>query len=168
MEKAHSLSEPGKPLKVEGLRVRPEWIDYNGHLNVAYYIKAFDLAVDCFFDDIGLTENYRMVSGRSIFSVESHVMWISELLANDPIAVEIQVLGFDEKRIHSFHRMYHAETGAISATAEWMQLSVDLTKRRAAPFEACILNGIEALADKHESLPHPPEVGRVLTLNRAR
>jgi len=38
--------------------VKPEWIDYNGHMNVAYYVLAFDHAIDDFYGRLGLGEAY--------------------------------------------------------------------------------------------------------------
>ncbi len=38
------MGEPA-PLELRQGRVRPEWLDYNGHMNVAYYVLAFDLWV---------------------------------------------------------------------------------------------------------------------------
>ena len=35
------------------MRVEPGWIDYNGHLNMAYYNVLFDRAVDEAFELLG-------------------------------------------------------------------------------------------------------------------
>ncbi|GAB5471573.1 MAG: thioesterase family protein [Rhodospirillales bacterium] len=149
-------------ISVEGLRVRPEWIDYNAHMNVAYYVLAFDLAVDEIFELIGLSRDYRARSGRSSFALESHVMWQRELHLDDPLRVTVQFLGFDGKRMHSIYHMYHAEAGFLAATSEWLQISVDMTARRSAPFEAPIAAKIQDLVARHRDLPKPPEVGRVM------
>lgn len=149
---------------VEGLRVQPEWIDYNQHMNVAYYVLAFDLAVDQVFDLFGLTQEYRTLSGRSSFALESHVTWQRELHLDDPLRITVQFLGYDGKRVHSIYHMYHAEEGFLAATSEWLQISVDMTARRSAPFEEPVASQIAALVDRHKSLPQPPEVGRVMAV----
>ncbi len=145
-----------------GLRVRPAWIDYNGHMNVAYYVLAFDLVVDEVFNVIGLTKDYREQSGRSTFAIESHVTWQRELHEGDPLRVTVQFLGYDGKRMHSVYHMYHADEGYLAATSEWLQISVDMNARRSAPFEASVGERIRALVERHSALPRPPVVGRVM------
>lgn len=145
---------------IGGLSVQPEWIDYNGHMNVAYYVLAFDLAVDEIFNLFGLTEAYRKASGHSSFALESHVTWQRELHLGDPLRVTAQFLGFDGKRVHTVYHMYHAEDGFLAATSEWLQISVDMAARRSAPFEPVVANKIAALVARHRDLPRPPEVGR--------
>ncbi|MBV8535373.1 MAG: thioesterase, partial [Alphaproteobacteria bacterium] len=77
-----------------------------------------------------------------------------------------QLLGFDEKRLHFFHRMYHAGTGMPSACLEIMGLNVELAARKAKPFPQEVRPRIEAVAAAHAALPWPPEAGRVIGLKR--
>ncbi len=149
---------------VTGLTVQPEWIDYNGHMNVAYYVLAFDLAVDELFNLFGLTERYRRESGHSSFALESHITWQRELHLGDPLRVTVQFLGFDGKRVHTIYHMYHAEAGFLAATSEWLQISVDMTARRSAPFEAEVAQKIEALTERHRGLARPPATGRIIAV----
>ncbi len=149
---------------ITGLTVQPAWIDYNGHMNVAYYVLAFDLAVDEVFNLFGLTEAYRSTNGRSSFALESHVTWQRELHLGDPLRVTAQFLGFDGKRVHTIYHMYHAESGFLAATSEWLQISVDMTARRSAPFEPLLADKIASLVARHRDLPRPAEVGRAMAV----
>ncbi len=151
---------------IDGYSVQPEWIDYNGHMNVAYYVLAFDLAVDEVFNLIGLTERHRKESGRSSFAIESHITWQRELHLGDPLRVTAQFLGFDGKRVHSIYHMYNAESGFLAATSEWLQISIDMSTRRSAPFEPVVAERIAALVSRHRDLPRPLEVGRTLAVKR--
>ena len=74
--------------------------------------------------------------------------------------VTAQILAFDEKRIHQFQRLYHAEELYVAATAEWMNLHMDLTTRRVAPWPANILDGIRRFAATQGDWPYPREAGR--------
>src|SRR5512147_3221105 len=103
------------PLDLHREPVRPEWIDYNGHMNVAYYVLAFDHATDTFFDFLGLDEAYRTRTGASLFALESHIVYKAELKEGEPLRVTTQLLDCDDKRLHFFHAMYHGGTGAFSA-----------------------------------------------------
>ena len=150
------------PLDLFRERVQPEWIDYNGHMNVAYYVLAFDHATDAFFDFIGLDEDYRTTTGNSTFAVEAHVTYQREVAEGDELRFTTQLLGFDEKRIHFFHNMYHADEGFLAATAEWLSLHIDMGRRRVAPIPTAIAARLAEIHESHESLHVPAEVGRVI------
>ena len=144
--------------------VRPEWIDYNGHLNVGYYVLAFDFATDEFLYWLGLDAEHRERQGISTFALETHVTYQREVREGDPLRFTTQLLDYDAKRIHYFHRMLHGSEGFVAATSECMSLHVSRETRRAAPMHADVLARIEAVAVAHRALPTPPEVGRVMGL----
>lgn len=148
--------------------VRPEWIDYNGHMNVAYYVLAFDQATDTFFDFLGVGEAYRKATGFSFFALEQHVTYQGEVKLGDPLRISTQLLGHDAKRIQFFHRMYHAGTGRLAATIEDLGLHVDLTTRKAVAFPADIQARLAAVAAAHAVLPRPAEAGRGIVLGPRR
>ena len=150
------------PLCLYTSMVPPEWIDYNGHMNVAYYVLAFDHATDAFTDSLGMGQDYRDQQQCSAFVVETHVNYQRELIAGDPIRITTQLLGFDSKRIHCFHRLYHASKGFLSATTELMLIHVDLAERHSAPMALPVLDRLSALMAAHIQLSRPPQSGRVM------
>jgi len=149
-------------IKINAGQVLPEWIDINGHMNVAYYVLAFDLAVDALWREFGITDEHIHANHSSTFAVESHVMYRRELKDGDPYIVTAQILAYDKKRIHQFQRMYHAQEGFLAATAEWMNLHVDLRTRRVAPWPDQILEGISRVALSQNEWPYPSDAGRVM------
>jgi len=155
---------PAAPLSLFTGRVLPEWIDYNGHMNVAYYVLAFDQASDRLFDHFDLGERYRRTTGHSLFVLEAHVTYERELRLDDPVAVTSQLIGADAKRVHFFHRMMHGESGYLAATIELMALHVDLRGPRAAPLPPAAAEAIQRVLEEHRQLPPPPELGRRIGL----
>ena len=145
-------------------RVLPEWIDVNKHMNVAYYVLAFDYAVDELWSRFGITEDHIREMNSSTFAVESHVTYRREMTLDDPYVVTAQILAFDEKRIHQFQRMYHAEDHYLAATAEWMNLHVDLNTRRVAPWPAMILEDIRKVAETQGEWDWPKDAGRQIRI----
>jgi len=141
-------------------RVLPEWIDINDHMNVAYYILAFDQGVDSLWNDFGITEEHVREMRSSTFAVEAHITYKRELNLDDPFLVTAQILAFDEKRIHQFQRLYNAEDRYLAATSEWMTLHVDLETRRVAPWPPQILADISRVANAQGDWPYPREAGR--------
>ena len=151
-------------IEVSQGRVVEEWIDVNNHMNVAYYLLAFDLAVDKLWDRFGIDSSYIRTADCSTFAVESHVTYQRELKLHDAYRITTDVLAFDEKRIHHFMRMYHAEQGHIAATAEWMNLHIDLSRRRVAPWPESILANIHRFAEQQGKRPYPKEAGRQMRI----
>jgi acyl-CoA thioester hydrolase len=155
------------PFVAEGITVKPEWIDYNGHMNVAYYVIAFDAALDGCFTALGLGMS-SLDEGRSVFTAEKHLTYQRELREGDGLRITSQLLGFDAKRVHIFQTMYHADEGYLAATDEWMFLYIDMTDRRTTPMPDHILQRLARVSAAHEMLPRPPQVGRGIGLANRR
>ena len=152
------------PLTLHREVVRPEWIDYNGHMNVAYYLLAFDHACDAFLDYVGMDGAFRRRTGGSTFAVDCHLTYQREVTAGDPLRFESRLLAFDGKRIHHFHRMYHEEEGFLSATCEWLSLYVDMATRRVTAIPAEVTARLAETLKSHEGLEWPPEAGQGISL----
>lgn len=152
------------PLVLHREVVRPEWIDYNEHMNVAYYVLAFDHAVDAFLDYVGIDEAYRARTGGTTFAAECHVTYQREVAAGDSLRFETQLLGYDDKRMHYFQAMIQEAEGFLAATCEWLSLHVDGATRRVAPMPAAITQRLAAVSDSHDRLPRPAEAGRVIAV----
>jgi len=144
--------------------VDPAWIDHNGHMNLAYYVLAFDHATDAFFDYLGLGVAYLEANNCSTFALESHVTYDRELKAGDPMRFETQLLDHDAKRLHYMHMMYHAEEGYLASTNELVSLHVDMTQRRSAPMPQSVIERVDQVAAVHNALPRPPQAGRSISL----
>ena len=148
----------------EGQTVEPEWIDLNGHMNIAWYLTAFDRAFDESYGRMGFTPEALKKTGSTTFAAEMHITYQRELLEGDRLRIETQLIDFDSKRMHWVQAMYHAEQGYRAATAEWLILHVDLRQRRVAPLPDSIRAELSAIRDAHASLPRPPETGRRIDL----
>ena len=155
------------PIELHNERVKPDWIDYNGHMNVAYYLLVFDHATDALLDLIGLDQTQRELTGKSVFVAEAHLTYEKEVKEDDKLHVSTQLLGSDEKRMHIFHRMFRNGRNELAATNELMVLSVDLLARRVAPLEKEVRANIETIVAAHAQLPRPKQAGRQITVNKS-
>jgi len=155
-----------QPLAVFETRIKPEWIDYNGHMNVAYYLTVFDLAADAFNDLVGLGEAYRENTGNSLFALETRVTYQREVLVNDPVRITFQLIDLDEKRIHFFERMFHAERNTLMATAEQLVTHVDLKRRHSSVMPPEVYGKLDAIRAAHAKLPQPAELDRTIGIRR--
>ena len=144
--------------------VLPEWIDYNGHMNLAYYVVVFDQATDALYDQLGIWLPYRQATGNSCFTVETHTVYENEVKLGDRVRVHTRLLGADSKRLHYFHEMFHAEQGYRAAVQELMALHVDLSTRRTAAFPPDRQAVIQAALAGCASLPAPKEAGRRIAM----
>ena len=137
-------------------RVRPEWIDYNGHLSEAYYVLVFGHATDALMDHIGLDAAYRTRTGNSLYTVEAHVRYLAEVPGEAELTVTTRVLGADAKRVRLTHEMTVA--GRLRATEEIMALHVDGEAGRTTPFPDATREALTAL-----QAPPPDYAGRAIS-----
>ncbi len=157
---------PFQPLDLYRTQVQAEWIDYNGHMNLAYYVLVFDRATDVLFDRLGIGEAYRRATDRSTFVLEAHLTYEREVKEAEPLRVTTQLIDADRKRLHLFHTMYHGEAGHRLATNEVLTLHVDLAGPRSVAFPQAQRQAIEALLAEHRNLPRPEQLGRVIGIRR--
>jgi acyl-CoA thioester hydrolase len=159
-------SEPAffAPFVSAPMRVETGWIDYNGHLNMAYYNVLFDRAVDEVYELLGCGLDYLKQTQHSCFTAEVHVRYLRELNAGDPVRVTFQLLDFDAKRLHYFEELHHAEEGWLSATSENMALHVDMAARKTVPFPEKIATQLARMKAAHAALAIPDGVGRRIAM----
>jgi acyl-CoA thioester hydrolase len=152
------------PFVSSPMRVEPGWIDYNGHLNMAYYNVLFDRAVDEVYELLGCGVAYVKESRHSCYTAEVHLRYLRELHAGDPVRVTFRLLDFDAKRLHYFEELRHAEEGWLSATSENMALHVDMAARKTAPFPDRIAAMLARMKVAHAGLPLPEGAGRRIAM----
>jgi len=116
--------------------VRPDWVDDNGHMNLAYYLVLFDAGSDAMFEVLGIGQAYRRAVGRTSFAAETHIVYEREMREGDAAEIRTTVVGVDEKRLHLAHEMYRGGEEARVALQEILFVSVDLATRRSAPWTA--------------------------------
>ena len=146
------------------MTVEPGWIDYNGHLNMAYYNVLFDRAVDEVYELLGCGLAYLKETQHSCFTAEVHLRYLRELNAGDRVRVSFQLIDFDLKRLHYFEELRHADGGWLSATSENMALHVDMAARKTVPFPHNIAARLEAMKAAHAGLPAPEALGRRIAM----
>ena len=154
------------PLGIHREKVRKEWIDYNGHLNMAYYLLVFDHATDAFFDYIGIGEEYSRTTDGTTFTLEGHISYLQEVKENDYLRLETFVFDFDQKRIHYAHAMYQDSKNYLAATNELMTLHVSQSKRKTCPIPDLALSRLGTLKNSHEGLTQPPGLSRKMGLTQ--
>jgi acyl-CoA thioester hydrolase len=153
-------------LNYGGVTVLPEYIDPNGHMNVGYYSLLFDKALDLPWAVLGLGSASIKASGRSSFTLETHVTYQRELHEGDPLDFTFQLLDFDPKRIHYFMTMLHARERWLAATSESISICIDMTTRRSTTWPDDQIAHLRLLHIAHLQRPRPPEVGRTIGIRR--
>lgn len=156
------------PVICPPIRVLPEWIDYNDHLNVAYYTLIFDRSADMAVDILNLGEAYRRTENKTLVTAEAHVTYVRELKLGAEARATFRLLDADAKSLHVYQELYHAD-GWLSATQESILLHVDLAGegspkvvRMAEPIQT----DVQTMLRYHSSLPRTKYVGRVLGVKR--
>ncbi|MGH8230225.1 MAG: thioesterase family protein, partial [Steroidobacteraceae bacterium] len=157
--------DSGKPLRLIETYVRPEWVDYNGHMTDSRYLQVFGDATDALLRAVGVDDAYR-ASGRALYTVETHVRHLAQAAAMEPLYVTTQILGLDDKRVHLLHCLYRRSDDRRLATGEQLYLHVNSTAARAAPMDGAVHARLESLRAAHAAIDDAAYPDRHLRLSR--
>lgn len=148
------------------LAVDPAWLDLNGHMNVAFYMTAFDRGSDPFFDYCGLGWDYTREGVGSIFSTGCNLDFRRELLAGDALRVTTRLIDHSDKLLHLQAHLYHADSGELAAVQEILFMHVSLVTRRSVPIPDASLGRLRAVLEAHRKMPAPEGLNRALGIRR--
>ena len=133
-----------QPLRLLEVAVRPEWIDYNGHMTDWRYLQVFGDATDALLRFAGVDDDYRR-AGRALYTVESQVTHRAEARVHEALYVASRVLEVGDKRLRLAHSLQRQGDDALIASAQQLYLHVDTAAGRSAPFSATVRERLAAL-----------------------
>ena len=116
-------------------KIIKDWIDYNGHMNLSYYILVFDMGAEVILSKFKMGEHSAKTTKKSTMVVETHTNYIREVKQNDEVIISLSHLDHDKKRLHYKLEMREKSTNDLSATTEVLALYMDLGKRKVSEFE---------------------------------
>jgi len=116
-------------------KVKKEWTDYNGHLNVAYYVHIFDLAADAMLDNFKMGGLSAKKDKKTTFVAEMYTTYKQEVKLGEEVDTHLTYVDHDKKRIHYRLSMFHKEKKYLAATNEVLSLYVDLNQRKVVEFD---------------------------------
>ena len=155
------------PYKTRNQKVLPEWIDYNGHMNVAYYTLAFDKALDFFFEDVlGIGPSFVEKNKEGPFALKASYNYFSELLEKEIFFVDISILDFDSKRVHLFGEMRKDKSLELSAVFETVLMNMDLSARTVKQYPDRVLELFSIFKSSLVVDNIPIEIGKRITLQK--
>ena len=122
-------------LLLKTTKIINDWTDYNGHMNLSYYILVFDLGAEVILSKFQMGEHSAKTTKKSTMVVETHTTYNNEVKEGDNVDVFLSHLDHDKKRIHYKLEMYDKNKNVLSATTEVLSLYIDLNLRKVAEFE---------------------------------
>ena len=123
-------------LYLNSKKIIKEWTDYNGHMNVAYYVLIFDLfGAEILMNKFNMGEDSAKKTKKSTMVVESHITYNQEVKEGDKVDVNLLYFDHDKKRLQYKLEMIHQEKKFIASTIEILSLYVDLDQRKVSEFE---------------------------------
>ena len=120
---------------LKSFSVKKEWVDYNDHMNMAYYVLIFDQALEVALEKFNMGESAAKDLNRSTMVVETNTKYLSEVKQGDEIDINMTYFDHDKKRLHIKMEMIEKSKKKISATIEWISLYIDLSQRKVTDFE---------------------------------
>ena len=116
-------------------KIIKEWTDYNGHMNLSYYILVFDLGAEVILSKFKMGEQSAKTTKKSTMVVETHTTYNNEVKEGDEVDVFLSHFDHDNKRLHYKLEMYDKNKNVLSATTEVLSLYIDLSVRKVTELE---------------------------------
>ncbi len=120
---------------LKSFSIKQEWVDYNDHMNMAYYVLIFDQALEVALEKFNMGESAAKDLNRSTMVVETNTKYLSEVKQGEEIDINMTYFDHDKKRLHIKMEMIEKSKKKISATMEWISLYIDLSQRKVTEFE---------------------------------
>ncbi len=147
--------------------VKTTWIDYNGHMNMGYYLVAFDeIATDGYFDYLGIGLEHKNQHNHSTFTLGSNIDYLQEVFEGDQLRFETRLVDYDHKRLHYFHCLYNVDKDYLAATNECLTMYIDMATRRSTSFSEELLQSFQKELERSQAAPTVEGVGRKLGIRR--
>ncbi|PJE28457.1 L-carnitine dehydrogenase [Pseudooceanicola marinus] len=147
------------------MTIKPEWIDYNGHLNMAYYGVFFDVGGDPFTEEMGMGQSYLAETGCTTYAAEFKTRYLQEVHADAKLRVSLRLVDVGPKSFHYIQELIH-EDGWVAATGEGITLHVDQSGPKVAPFPEAVKARLDAALAEHQKEPVPDWVGKPMGLRK--
>ena len=123
-------------LNLSSQKIIKDWIDYNGHMNVAYYLLIFDrYGADKLNTIFKMGEESAKNTGMSTMIVENNIAYKRELKVDEEVDINLIYFNHDKKRLHYKFEMINKKDNSLSATFEALALYVNLKNRKVSEIE---------------------------------
>ena len=155
------------PIKLPTKKVLKSWIDYNGHMNVAFYTMAFDKSLDYFLENyLGLGETHAEYNNQGPFVVQANFHYINEMKLNEKFFVQAALINFDIKKMHLCLEIISKKTNLTMAISEQLLLNVNLIKRKTESYPSWALQRIKTMYENHKNIKLPKYIGNKIQIKK--
>ena len=136
---------------LKSFEVKKEWVDYNNHMNMAYYVLIIDRAWEVALEKFQMGANAAKNENRSTMVVETNTKYLNEVKEGEEVDINLTYFDHDKKRLHIKMEMVNKKSRKLSASMEWISLYIDLSKRKVTEFENEKLELMDEFIKEHKS-----------------
>ena len=155
------------PIILPEKQVIEDWIDYNGHMNVAFYTLAFDKSLDIFLEDtLGIGETHALENKQGPFVLQAHYHYLNEMSLDEKFNVRLLVVDCDKKRMHLCLDIFSLKKNRVIAVAEKVLINVNLEIRKTEHYPLWAFKRLLKLKEIHKNGPFPDVLGKEITLKK--
>lgn len=155
------------PIILPEQEVLNEWLDYNGHMNVAYYTLAFDKSLDIFLEDLlGIGESHAYKNNQGPFVVQAHYHYLNEMRLNEKFHVRLFVVDCDKNKMHLCMEIYSLFQEKVIAVVEQVLINVNLKLRKSEPYPPWAFEKLIKLKNIHKNASLPSAFGKSIGLKK--
>ncbi len=155
------------PIILPEQEVLKEWLDYNGHMNVAYYTLAFDKSLDIFLEDLlGIGESHAYENNQGPFVVQAHYHYLNEMRLNEKFNVRLFVIDCDKNKMHLCLEIYSLLQKKVISVVEQVLINVNLKLRKSEPYPLWAFERLLELKNTHKNASLSSVFGKSIGLKK--
>ncbi len=155
------------PIKLPVKKVLKSWIDYNGHMNVAFYTMAIDKSLDIFLEKyLGLGETHARYNKMGPFVVQANFHYLNEMKYNDKFHVQVKLIDFDSKKMYLLLSIISEKLKSIMAMSEQLLVNVNLSKRKTEFYPEWAIKRLTLMKKNHKPLELPKNIGKKIIIRK--
>ena len=167
MKENKIVGQYSTPIILPEQEVLNEWLDYNGHMNVAYYTLAFDKSLDIFLEDLlGIGESHAYKNNQGPFVVQAHYHYLNEMRLNEKFHVRLFVVDCDKNKMHLCMEIYSLFQEKVIAVVEQVLINVNLKLRKSEPYPPWAFEKLIKLKNTHKNASLPSAFGKSIGLKK--
>jgi len=134
------------------LTIPTDWQDINGHVNVQYYLRIYDLTGEPFLRLFGMDVRQYGADQVGCFDLEHHLWYLAELHVGDIVTAHFRFLSSGDKRFHGVMFIVNQTRDRLAAALEFVTTGADLRTRRTAKLTNTLAQTIAGFVEQHSRL----------------
>jgi acyl-CoA thioester hydrolase len=144
------------------LGVPRDWEDINGHVNVQYYLRMYDLTAVPMLEALGIDEDWVRRERVGLFDLEHHIWYLDEIHVGHEVSAHVRFADRNAKRTRGVLFLLDATRERLASAIEFVSTAAHLDTRRTVALPEPVAANLDAMIAAQAALDWPlPACGAI-------